>query len=61
MIETYFIEDLSLADLDKLIERGVCFDVASKNTLLPESGGYSKGDNIRGSGSQLSRNLHDTT
>lgn len=36
MIKTYYIEDLTLDDVDALVERGVCFDVTSKVALLSE-------------------------
>lgn len=36
MIKTYYIEDLTLDDVDVLVERGVCFDVTSKVALLSE-------------------------
>lgn len=35
-LPVYYLEDLTLADIDKLIERGVCFDITSKTTLLPK-------------------------
>ena len=36
MIKTYYIEDLTLDDVDALVERGVCFNVTSKAALLSE-------------------------
>lgn len=37
MIEEYYIEDLTLDKLDKLVERGDIFIVSSKTALLPQS------------------------
>ena len=34
LIPVYFIEDLSVADMDRLIERGEIFDVRSKASVL---------------------------
>lgn len=31
---TYYIEDLDISDLNALIEKGVCFDVQSKTSVL---------------------------
>lgn len=52
MIPTYYIEDLSLEDLDTLIEKGECFDVTSKVAVLPVCDGDVHGDSVRGSGSE---------
>lgn len=35
LVETYYLEELDLETLDSLIEKGVCFDVISKNAILP--------------------------
>lgn len=53
MIPTYFIEDLTIEDLDALIERGACFDVVSKNAVLPENRGELRRDNVRGGRDEL--------
>jgi len=37
MIPTYFIEDLTIPEVDKLIEKGVVFNVTSKASVLPKS------------------------
>lgn len=34
MIKVYYIEDLCIADVDELIEKGEVFDVSSKASLL---------------------------
>lgn len=34
MIPIYYIEDLSIADVEDMIEKGVVFDVTSKATVL---------------------------
>lgn len=34
MITTLYTEEVSIADLDDYIERGVCFDLVSKVALL---------------------------
>lgn len=49
-IETYAIEDLSIAQLDDLIEKGVCFDVYSKTALLAWRKSGSDADTVRESG-----------
>ena len=37
MIPTYFIEDLTIPEVDKLIEKGVVFNVTSKAAILPKN------------------------
>lgn len=37
MIEVFNVEDLTIDDVDDLIEKGVVFNVRSKATVLPES------------------------
>lgn len=32
MIPVYYIEDLTVEEVDSLVERGVVFDIASRNT-----------------------------
>lgn len=57
MIRTYFIEDMSIEEIDDLIERGVCFDLTSKNTILPEDRGKLPRNDVRVTGSKLSDDL----
>ena len=52
-MRTYFIEDLTIEDMDTLIERGVVFDVTSKNALLPKDRGELHRDNVRIDGDEL--------
>lgn len=47
MIPTYYIEDLSLEDLDNLIEKGECFDVTSKVAVLPTRDSDVQRDSVR--------------
>lgn len=44
MIPVYYVEDLTIEKVDKLIERGVVFDIASKATVLPKSNSYPECD-----------------
>lgn len=44
MIKTYYVEDLSIEDVDKMVERGVCFDVTSKVSLLSNTAGNNRND-----------------
>lgn len=37
MINTYYIEDLTLEQVDALIEKGEVFNVQNKSSILPES------------------------
>ena len=37
MIPILYIEDLTIDDIDDLIERGVVFDVTSKTTVLSKN------------------------
>lgn len=57
MIPIFYVEDLTVEDVDALIERGVCFDITSKNTLLSKRPSYINGDDIRSSRDKLSRYL----
>ena len=52
-IPIYYVEDLTLADIDKLIERGVCFDITSKTTLLPKDSSTLQGDHFWSDGVEL--------
>ena len=52
-IPIYYVEDLTLADIDKLIERGVCFDITSKTTLLPKDSSTLQRDHFWSDGVEL--------
>ena len=45
-MDTYFIEELDIADLDALMDKGVCFDVCSKAAVLPVDNGSCESDEI---------------
>ena len=47
MIPVYCIEDLTVNEIDALIEKGVIFDVTSKITVLPTSNGISRKNSKR--------------
>lgn len=57
MIKTYYIEDLTVDEVDELVERGVCFDITSKNALLSERRGRVNRDAFWSSGAELSESL----
>ena len=60
MLKVYYIEDLTLSDIDDLIERGVCFDVTSKNTVLSEGDCLPVGDNFWGDGDNVPGDIQQT-
>ena len=57
MIKTYYIEDLTVDEVDELVERGVCFDVTSKNALLSERKCSINRDAFWSSGTELPESL----
>ena len=61
MIPIYYIEDLTIEEVDRLIERGVCFDITSKNTVLSKRTGNVNRDDFWCSGNKLSGNLRDSS
>lgn len=46
MIPILFIEDLSIEDIDRLIEKGDVFDITSKNAVLPKGSSLSRRDSF---------------
>lgn len=56
-MKTYFIEELDLNDLDKLIEKGECFDVRSTAALLSDADGARVSDTLRDSGNRYADDI----
>ena len=56
MIKVYYIEDLSVEDVDALIEKGEVFDVVSKTSIL-QSRSAGDRDSFWGDGDRQSNSL----
>ena len=59
MIKVYYIEDLCIADVDELIEKGEVFDVSSKASLLSHNGDDER-DAFWGPRGRLSESVRQT-
>lgn len=57
MIPVYCIEDLCPEDVDRLIEKGVVFDVGSKATLLPTADSDFERESFWGPRTELSGDI----
>jgi len=61
MIPIYYIEDLTLEQIDELVERGVVFDIASKTSVLSKNRGNSSPDKIRSNGDKRTDDIRQTS
>lgn len=59
MIKVYYIEDLSIEEVDAMIEKGEVFDVVSKAALL-QSDGTGERDAFWGAGNRLPDSVRET-
>ena len=57
MIKTYYVEDLTLEQVDALIEKGEVFNVQNKSAILPESRSHGGRDSFWGIGDNDTDNI----
>ncbi len=60
MIQVLYIEEVSIEEVDALIEKGIVFDLSSKATLLPSGHRVPKRDAFWGKEDKQATNLRDT-
>lgn len=61
MIPTLYTEEVSIAQLDEMIERGQCFELVSKVSLLAkDNGDNTKRGSGRDSRAESKRDISDT-
>ena len=61
MIPVYNIEDLTIAKVDELIERGVVFDVTSKASVLSKNRGNNERDAFWSGGNKCAEDIQSTS
>lgn len=57
---TYYIEDLTIEELDRLVEKGKIFDVTSKTSVLSKSESYGDRDAFWRDGDKRAEDLRST-
>lgn len=60
MIKSYFVEDLTLEKVDKLIESGEVFNVRNKTPVLPETRVPGDRDEVWGIGNNDPHSVRET-